>query len=146
MSWDGIEEEVLILARAQTLAGGRFYDYIPDEANLAIDETTNAIRPYGTIFFGSPFPSLRDRSLGGETEQPLVMPVRFECWGATRTNARDLAGGVKRIFLDWAGNDNMTPMAFAGGGSFRNGDNSGSPTRFMVAVHFETTINMSVAA
>lgn len=144
MSFDGLAEQELILERASRLCGGRIWNGIPDEAEIATDPVTGTILPYIVIWFGELFEiASAEHSIAGDEQQPASMSVTINCWGTSEKQAQEIAGAVRPLFRGWAGNDNMTPMIFRGSGSFANRDSTGLPSRFMRTVTMVTNLNQS---
>lgn len=143
MSFDAIAEQEAILARAKTLVGGRVHDGLTDDASLErFDDKT--IKPYIVVWFGELYDQTTDRSIVGEEQQPVIMPMIFECWGATATVCRETAGKLRPLFRGWAATENMSPIRFRGAGNFMQRDSAGLPSRFQRTVSMETILNMSV--
>ena len=136
----GLEQKA-VLERAKTyLVGGRVFDYLPDEYELARDDS-GQVRPYVVIHFGTVRALPTDRSLEGEEEQPHLMPFTVECWASTYEAARAVAGAVRQTFVGWAPTSSGGEITSPGGQSFRDRDSSGLPTRYLEAVALETIIN-----
>ena len=143
MSFDGIAEQEAILERAKQLVGGRIHDGLTDDLTLERDQD-GSIKPYIVVWFGEMYDQTTDRSLTGEEQQPVIMPMIFECWAPTATICREVAGKLRPLFRGWAANENMSPIRFRGAGNFMQRDSAGLPSRFQRTVSMETILNMSV--
>lgn len=144
MAFDGLaEQEALLAYLRENLFGGRVHDSLPDDAILERDEQQN-VRPYAVVWFGELYDSAADRSIAGEEQQPVIMPVTVECWAADSATVRRCAAAVRVALRGWRANDNMTELRLRGGGSFNSTDATGRPSRFMRAVNGEALLNMSV--
>lgn len=125
-------EEANILARLETLCGGRVYDFIPDDLILERDPDTAIVKPYITVNFGEPYPSGDDRSVGGgEETQPHVWVVSVTFWGATTNHTRPGGRELRRLLIGWSPSDtgNTSDFEGRGGGSFQDRDASARPTK-----------------
>lgn len=145
MTLDTTAEESNTLARLRGhLWSGRVYDEVPEEAELAIDETTGLVLPYIILTFGVIFPANSSRSVEGAAEQPHMLPMVAECWGATTTEARAGASGVIRLLTGWSPNEtNAGEYELSGGGRFTSYD-QGRPARRMRQVSGACMVNMSI--
>lgn len=143
MSFDGILEGDRALERARTLAGGRVYDSVPEETQLARD-SDGQVLPYIIMTVGTPFAAVGDRTIMGETEQPQNLIIIFECWAASADTARRLAGGVRRKFLGHQLSDNSTQIQLGGGGYFQTKSATGRPSRYSQSVTCSMIINQSI--
>lgn len=138
-----IAEQYVILERVKTLAGGRVFDGVPDDAEIPYDEEGSRLRPYLVVTFGIPVRAARDRSILGARFQPYIQPFTVDCYGASADDARRLASGLIDLLLGFTPDDqNASEIEMAGGGDFRERDTQGRPTRFIKRVQGEYLINM----
>lgn len=148
MSLDAYSEQQAILARSASdvaLAAGRAYDFIPEEQVLAKDALGIKVLPYLVLHFGGLIPLAGDRSIEGEEQQPHTMPVQWECWASSSSEARQMAGQVRTAFTGWAPNsDNASEIRLSGGTRFDNRDRSGRPSRWCEIVTGELDLNNSI--
>ena len=145
MSLDTTTEEKNILARVRANAvGGRVHEMLPDEEQIERDPITGMVKPYIILTFGEVFPLGTDRSILGAAEQPHVLPIIGECWGATVNEARGAAVALRLLFTGWAPSaDNASEIELSGGGRFTSYDR-GRPVRYMRSVAASCVINMSI--
>lgn len=148
MSLDGKAERAAIEARLKTaLVGGRVYTSVPEETTLERDELGLFVRPYIVIGFGGFTPSMADRTIEGEAQQPQIMPVYVECWAADANAAMDTAGEVRKLLIGFQPDpDNATEMMLRSGGWFERRDATGRPSIYMEQVGLVTTLNQSIEA
>lgn len=147
MPSDAYTEEQLILARTQAeiaLAAGRAYDEIPEEQEIPKDALGINVLPYIVVSFGVTIPQADSRSIEGYDQQPLIVPIIWECWASTSAEARQMAGQVRVAFRGWQPNDNSTQIELSGGSWADPRNGAGRPTRCLVVVTGETVINQTV--
>lgn len=142
MTLDTSLEEAAILARLAKFAGGRIYDFIPDDEDLPRDANGD-IRPYVTVNFGGQYPTPRDRSMAGEEEQPYVWVIGITAWGRTTNDTRPLGNAIRVDMIGWQPTENVTQLRGGGGGSFSDRDAAARPTRSARLVSLETTTNQA---
>jgi hypothetical protein len=142
MSFDGQAEAEAILEHGLTLAGGRQYESIPDEA--ALESTASGIKPFLIFTFGDPFAVERESTLAGdETEHPYMFPISITGVAASATVVRSLMAGVTRTFIGFNPNPpNSTPLKSPGGSRYTS-EEQGKPTRYFRTRYFMCTINLT---
>lgn len=135
-------EQDRILDRAKKyLVGGRVYDWVPDEFALPRD-AGGTVRPYLVVTFPPLVAAGRDRSLGGEEDQPQVMTVVVSCWGGSGRVVRQVAGAVRKTFVGWAPSTTSQPMSSGPAGGFQSRTGSAAGTLYLETATFTTTINL----
>jgi hypothetical protein len=147
MSSEAYPEQELIIAKAISdvaLAGGRAYDEIPEEQDLEKDADGILILPYIVVAFGTLIPQEDSRSIEGYDQQPLIMPIIWECWAPTKRQARQLAGQVRTAFRGWQPNENSTQIEMSGGSWADPRNGAARPSRYLEAVTAQTVINQAV--
>lgn len=138
-----VAEQYVVLAAVKTLAGGRSYDGMPDEADIPYVGSTGKLKPYTVVTFGIPVRSASGRSLLGARFQPYIQPFTVDCYGGSAGDARDLASAVINLLLGLVPDaENASEIELSGGGDFRERDTQGRPTRYIKRVQGEYLINM----
>lgn len=143
MSFDGEIEVQAILERAASLAGGRVYEGVADSEVIPTD-ASRLCKPHIVLSFGQPYPVFnRGRGLGTDETQPHLMPVSFDCVGASAAEARALAAGVSRRFTGWSAGDNADQLRVRAGSEFVERDAARKPSRWHRTVFAAVPINLA---
>lgn len=138
----GLFEQDRLIARAKKyLVGGRVLDWVPDDYALPTD-ANGAIRPYLVVNFPPLLPQARDRSLGGEEEQPQVMTVVVNCFAASGDTARQVAAAVRKTFIGWSPSTTASEITTGPGGAFAARTGSPAGSRYLETVALVATINL----
>lgn len=138
-----IEAEA-VKERLANLCGGRVYDGLTDDDELARHDNGGDVRPYIVLRFNEPIKSGRDRGIGGERSQPYIFSGSVECWGPDNQTVRLVGDEVRDLLLGWAPTENNdSEISLRGGGDFRYKDSAGRPSIRMWQVNWETVTNMS---
>lgn len=142
MSTDGAFERAAIVDRAKTLlVGGRVYQQIPDETQVA-KSANGTVLPYLVIDFGNAYAVDGDRSLMGEADQPHLLPFRIEAWGPTGEIAENVAGAVREQFVGWHASPSSSEITAASGGGFSTRSSNAAPSRAVETVSLELLFNL----
>lgn len=145
MSFDGVAEVEATIARLKAnLVGGRVYDGLPDDQQLARDPLTKEVLPYIVVVATTPVGMKTERRLSvGEQDQPFVLPITAVAYAQTASAARNTAAAIQRWTVGWQpGGDNSTAFESPGGYSHTRMDAQKKPTRFEQGVDLLCTINM----
>lgn len=142
MSVDGMIERAAIVARLQTLAGGRVYRGIPDDETHA-RFSGGEVRPYYAITFGVPYPVERGKTMGaGDRQTPHIMRTTIIAFAGDQETAEQAGADGRNLLRDWQATATCTPLASLGGANGTNSDGKKKPTRFDETSFFTTIINM----
>lgn len=150
MSLDLFDDQEAILDKLRMINGGRFYDELLDEADLArapMDSGEGEILPYGVVAFGEAYPTGGDRSLLDDGAQPHIMPIFIDLYAEKSWKVRKLSGAVRTLLVPpegWAPSPNCSSVRLFGGGQFRRRESAGRPTRFLRTISGELTVNLQV--
>lgn len=139
--FDGTAETEAIIARAATLAGGRIFDGVPDDAAMPANPD-GSVKPFIAVLTSDPVPTARGRGLGKETVQPHIMAVAFVCVTSNTTDSRNLAAAVTDLFLGWSPSATADEMIAAGGQGFPLQATEYTPSRIVRTRRFTTVLNL----
>lgn len=140
-NFDGAAETTAIIAHAETLAGGRIFDGVPDDAEMPLFPD-GTVKPFIAILTSDPVPKATGRGLGKEPVQPHIMAVAFVCVTSNTTDSRNLAAAVTDLFLGWAPTATSDEMIGAGGQGFPLQATDYTPTRIVRTRRFTLTLNL----
>lgn len=136
------EQRAIITQMKTRLVGGRVYPWVPDEFVLPTFTDSGVVRPYIVVAFGQPIAMGRDRSLSGEEDQPLTLPVVIECWGSTYDVARKVAGAVRTTLIGFSPSLSAGEVRSASGGGMNTRVTSGAGSRFLETVALQVDLNL----
>ncbi len=139
--YDGQLEAQAILDRLSGLAGGRVYEYQPDDSDLELD-SSGKIRPFIIVHFGETIADTTDRTMVGDASQPYILPVTVQYAASNPQDIRSLSAAAKELFMEWQPSPTSYMPAPIGTQTFPLADTSNRPTRYNRLAHYPVTVNL----
>lgn len=145
----GEEEAANILARLSALCGGRVFEFVPDDAQLALNPD-GTIKPFLVATFGESVPKegRGQRGVGeNEAQRPYVLPFTVACITGNGTDSRLVTGSVNRLMVGgWKPSvNNSGEIGKTGGTHFTTLDANSKPSRWFRIPYFEFDIGLERA-
>lgn len=145
MSHTGELEAPLILDRLKPLCGGRVYEGVPDDAELAF-LPDGSVRPHVVVLFSDPIPTASDRSLGGnEAAQPHILPFSVSVVARDAATVRSVGAAIGQLLIGWVPptDGNATEIHGRGSANYATPSTENKPTRWTRIRFLDTTINLA---
>lgn len=145
MAANGLAERRATLARLKTINGGRAWQgSVDDEARIPRHED-GSVMAYSVIDFGAPIKTKRDRNLtNAEKGQPHILTATVSCVAGDPDDAQELMAQVFDLLVDWSPSASADPYEAKGGFGTRRNRTSDTPTRQVVGIFLESTVNQGV--
>lgn len=142
MSVDGAAEWAAIVARAKTLADGRFVRGVPD-AKAHLRFGAGEIRPFLAGLASTPLPvkggsTFADR----ESDVPHRVVVSIASYAGDQEVADSIDVDVRNLFRDWQPSPTCAPMSVLNGYTANDARGDSTPSRFEAGTSFLLVINL----